>query len=154
MSEYAKGMVTPLTVRGLRMKQQEIPVEEFLPLALCAAGAAGVFPFAIIRLVQGDWFTAAFDLALVCSLVGLALYLRKSQNIRLVSMLLAAFCVGGMLVTIGLRGAEHIMWAYPALLSLFFLVKRQEALIGASLVIAALAYMLYPEVQGLSLIHI
>jgi len=111
----------------------------------------GIFPFAIYRFVSGDNWTALQDAALVSGLALLAYGLYRGNNIRLFSILLAALCVSGMLLTVYMRGPELVFWVFPALLATFFLVRLREALAVSVLVLAALVPMLYGQVSPIEL---
>lgn len=133
------------------MKNKKLPIEELMPLSLCAAGAMGIFPFAVIRFGSGDLPAALLDTGLVSGLAGLAYYLYRSHNVRLVSVLLAVLCLSGVLLTVRLQGPDQVFWVFPALLATYFLIRRREALLATVLVSAALIPMLQGTITSIQL---
>ncbi len=113
-------------------------VEEYLPLMLGIVGALGVFPFAVIRFLNGDYRMALLDSILVALLAGLSYFLYRSHQVRITSMALALITIAGVLATIYLKGVSQVYWLYPVLIGVFFLVERREALIASILTVAAL----------------
>ena len=113
-------------------------VEEYLPLMLGIVGALGVFPFAVIRFLNGDYRMALLDAILVALLASLSYFLYRSHQVRITSMALALIAIAGVLATIYLKGVSQVYWLYPVLVGVFFLIERREALIASILTVAAL----------------
>lgn len=104
-------------------------MEEILPLILSASGALGVFPFTIIRFLEGDWGVGLLDTCIVAGFVFLGVKVYRTGNVRGPSILLAFLCVAGVISTVYLKGPGQIYWAYPAFIALFYLLKPREALL-------------------------
>lgn len=136
------------------MDNKKPNVEEYLPLMLGIVGAIGVFPFAIIRFMNGDYRMALLDAVLVMLLGSLSFFLYKSHRVRVVSLALALIAIAGMLATIYLKGASQVYWIYPVLVGVFFLVERREALIASILAVAALIPFLATEFSAFALTRI
>jgi diguanylate cyclase (GGDEF)-like protein len=136
------------------MDNKKPNVEEYLPLMLGIVGAIGVFPFAIIRFMNGDYRMALLDAVLVMLLGSLSFFLYKSHRVRVVSLALALIAIAGMLATIYLKGASQVYWIYPVLVGVFFLVERREALIASILAVAALIPFLATEFTAFALTRI
>jgi diguanylate cyclase (GGDEF)-like protein len=136
------------------MDNKKPNVEEYLPLMLGIVGAIGVFPFAIIRFMNGDYRMALLDAVLVMLLGSLSFFLYKSHRVRVVSLSLALIAIAGMLATIYLKGASQVYWIYPVLVGVFFLVERREALIASILAVAALIPFLATEFTAFALTRI
>lgn len=105
---------------------------------LSAAGAIGVLPFAIIRLLNGEWLIGIFDAAVVLSFVALGVSVLRTHRVRLASVALSALCVLGVIATVYLRGPMQVFWAYPATLAVFYLLLPREAVAASALLILAL----------------
>jgi diguanylate cyclase (GGDEF)-like protein len=136
------------------MDNKKPNVEEYLPLMLGIVGAIGVFPFAIIRFMNGDYRMALLDAVLVMLLGSLSFFLYKSHRVRVISLALALIAIAGMLATIYLKGASQVYWIYPVLVGVFFLVERREALIASILAVAALIPFLATEFSAFALTRI
>ena len=113
-------------------------VESYLPLILSAAGALGVFPFMVIRYMQGEWVAAIVDTVIVIGFVVLGTYVYQTRRVRFASIAISFFCVGGVLTTVYIIGPHQVYWAYPALMAVFYLVKPTEAIVFAGVTLMAL----------------
>src|SRR5690606_38615541 len=51
-----------------------------------------------------------------------------SRRVRVASVLIAVLCVTGTLVTVQMRGPQQVYWAYPALMTCFYLIRPREAI--------------------------
>lgn len=102
-------------------------VTGYLPLILSAAGALGVAPFAIMRWMNGDWIIAVIDTIIVTGFSSLGIYVYCTRKVRGASIAIALLAVGGTVVTFYLRGPQQIYWAFPALMTTFYLLKPREA---------------------------
>lgn len=138
----------------LNVTSNKPTVEEYLPLLLGIVGAVGVFPFAIIRFLNGEYLVALLDASLVVGLAGLSWYLHNSHNVRVASISLALLAVVGLLLTNYLKGATQVFWIYPVLVGVFFLIERREALVLSALAVAGLAPIISNEFDEFALVSI
>ena len=122
------------------------PLEELLPLILATAGALGVTPFAIMRLMNREWLLGLIDVAIVSGLVALAYSVYRTGHIRLLSLAISAFCVGGMLLSVYVNGPQQFSWAFPAMLAVYFLLRPAEAVTINVVTIASLAVLTHGAV--------
>ena len=129
-------------------------VEEYLPLMLGVVGAVGVFPFAIIRFLNGEYLIALVDATLVIGLAGLSWYLYKTHKVRVASVSLALLAVGGLLLTNYMKGATQVFWIYPVLVGVFFMIERREALLISLLAVGGLAPIIVHKFDSFTLISI
>lgn len=123
------------------------PQARKLPLILSIAGACGVAPFAVVRWVTGDWPIALIDTIIVAGFIVLGTYIYRTRRVRLASVLLTMLCVVGTLVTVHMRGPQQVYWAYPALMTSFYLIRPREALAFTLAMTAALFLLLLGEVE-------
>ncbi|NNC55621.1 MAG: hypothetical protein HKO07_07865, partial [Pseudomonadales bacterium] len=66
--------------------RSRLTLEEFLPLMLCAAGALGVLPFAIVRFVNQEWWVGALDTLIVAGFATLGMFVLRSRRVRFASI--------------------------------------------------------------------
>ena len=130
---------------------RKLTVEAYLPLALSSVAVLGVLPFAVIRLVNGDWMMAVVDCLIVTGFAFLGISVLRPRRVRFASVAIAILCVAGVLTTVYVRGEVQIFWAYPALLAVFYLVKPGEAVLIATIAIIALVPALVPALDAISL---
>lgn len=119
-------------------------LESFLPLLLSIAGALGVFPFAVLRYMQGQWVAALIDTVIVGGFLALGLYVYYTRRVRLASIAISILCAGGVLATVYLIGPHQVYWTYPALMAIFYLVRPRHAIVLAAITVAALLPKLLP----------
>jgi diguanylate cyclase (GGDEF)-like protein len=136
------------------VKTNKPAVEEYLPLMLGIVGAVGVFPFAIIRFLNGEYTIALLDSALVIGLGGLSWYLYKTHNVRVASVSLALLAVAGLLLTNYMTGATQVYWIYPVLVGVFFLIERREALVLSLVAVAGMAPTLVGRLDSFALVSL
>ena len=122
-------------------------IARHMPLILSSAAAAGITPFAVMRWLAGDWPIAIIDTVLVAAFVVLGTYIYRTRRVRAASLLIAALCVIGTLITVHVRGPQQVYWAYPALMTCFYLLKPREAIALTLTMAALLAVRLFDEVD-------
>lgn len=119
--------------------------EGFLPLVLSGAGALGIAPFAVIRFMNGEWLAGVVDVVIVIGLVTLGTFVYRTRKVRFVSIALSVLCISGVVSTVYMSGPQQVLWAYPALMAVFYLVKPRESIIFALALVVALIPRLLPE---------
>ncbi len=125
-------------------------VESCLPLILSAVGALGVLPFIVLRYLQGEWLAAIIDAVIVVGFVGLGIYVYRTRRIRFASIAISCICIAGVISTVYITGPHQVYWAYPVLVSVFYLVRPVEAIALALVTVAALLPSLINDVDSQS----
>ena len=125
-----------------------LSLEEFMPLLLCATGALGVLPFAIIRFMNREWLIGVLDTAIVAGFAMLGMFVLRSRRVRLASVFITILGIAGMLATIYLKGTNQLYWIYPALIVAYYLLKPGEAVLATLVVIIALLPALSVDVDA------
>ncbi|MDX1516404.1 MAG: GGDEF domain-containing protein [Woeseiaceae bacterium] len=119
-------------------------IEEMLPLILSAAGALGVTPFAVMRYMNGDWLIAIIDTLIICGFIMLGTFVYRTRQVRLASVALSLLCIIGVVASVYASGPARILWAYPALMAVFYLMKPREAILLSLTLVALLLPRLLP----------
>ena len=130
---------------------RKLTVEAYLPLALSSVAVLGVLPFAVIRLLEGDWLMSLIDCLIIAGFSFLGISVLRPRRVRFASVSISILCVVGVLTTVYVRGEAQIFWAYPALLAVFYLVKPGEAVLISTLAILALVPALVPALDAVVL---
>lgn len=118
---------------------------------LIAAAVLGVLPFAIMRFMNSEHVLGLLDSIIVVGLATLAFYLYQTREVRIASLCISLVCVAGMIATVYLNGPGQIFWAYPAMVAVFFLVRRNEAVMITSVATVALIPALLPILDNVRL---
>ncbi|MDJ0712217.1 MAG: GGDEF domain-containing protein [Woeseiaceae bacterium] len=128
----------------VRSQPQRKRLETYLPLILSAAGALGVLPFTILRFMQGNWVAAIVDTLIVIGFIALGTYVYQTRRVRFASLAISVLCMGGVMTTVYVNGAQQVYWAFPALMAVFYLVRPSEAVVGVVITIVAILPVLLP----------
>ena len=143
MNEEQSGLETWSYIARSQSTRQS--AEGFLPLVLSGAGAVGVTPFAVMRFMNGEYLAGAIDVVIVVGLVTLGTFVYRTRKVRFVSIALSVLCICGVVSTVYISGPQQVLWAYPALMAVFYLVKPRESIVFALALIVALIPRLLPE---------
>jgi diguanylate cyclase len=135
------------------MKNRERSTEEYIILSISGASALCIAPFFFIRAFYADWSIALLDLFVVVSTASLFAYVYSTSKIQFARWVLAILCIGIVLGTIGLKGAQQIVWLYPGVICIFFLLKPQQSLIITTTMIALLGVFLWDQLNYISIVQ-
>jgi diguanylate cyclase (GGDEF)-like protein len=113
-------------------------LDEFLPVMLCATGAIGVLPFAVIRFMQREWLIGAVDTLIVAGFTVLGVFVLRSRRVRFASVCITVLGVLGLMTTVYLKGAQQVYWAYPALVVAYYLLRPREAVAASAFILVSL----------------
>ena len=101
-------------------------------------GVLGISPYAIYRLLEGNYLVGAADCVIVISTLIAVTYAWRSGDTEKPGIFLATvFTVGSTLVAINL-GVNGVFWLYPLILFNFFMVSPGKAVLATALVLLAL----------------
>lgn len=132
------------------MTMTERSIKEKLLLLLSGVVVVAVTPFAIFRLANEQWTIAILDISIVCALVGLFLHVYVHRETRGSGIVLALTGIAASLAYIHLLGASQILWLYPALTAVFFLLELRRAILITVLALAAAAIVLWGTLPTLA----
>ncbi|MDJ0699243.1 MAG: GGDEF domain-containing protein [Woeseiaceae bacterium] len=129
----------------MRSESKRKSVEHYLPLILSAAGALGVLPFAVIRFMAGEWIVGIVDSVIILGFLVLGTFVYRTRNVRIASYAISVLCVGGVLTSVYVDGPQQILWAFPAIVAVFYLLRPNEAVAFALVLMFALIPALLPS---------
>jgi diguanylate cyclase (GGDEF)-like protein len=110
------------------INQLQVKYQLSLLLLLSIVAVLGVFPFGVIRYLDGNLTAAIIDMTLVLGIIALVGYAYSSKNIRITSAIIAVFINTGVVAIVIANGIDSFLWVYPVFASTFILVKPVEAL--------------------------
>jgi len=123
-------------------------------LIISFGGALAIFPFSVVRFIQGEWLVGVVDLTLVVGMVVLGAFVYVTHKIKLVSLALTIFVLSGMTLLIHLKGPELIYWAYPTLIGVYFILAPRQAMYLTLLTILAITPALINKIEMITFITI
>jgi diguanylate cyclase (GGDEF)-like protein len=89
----------------------------------------GISPFAVYRFLTGSPWVGVLDTGLVMSICAITLYAWRTGDTQRPGILLSITLTGGAIASSTMLGEMGLLWMYPALLSNFFLIKRNAAVV-------------------------
>lgn len=91
-------------------------------------GFALITPFIFIRYHSGDYNVAILNTFISVSMLTLTISVYKTGNTKFASILLSWVGILGMLITVYLQGAEQVIWCYPAMILVYYLLQPKHAI--------------------------
>ena len=104
-------------------------IKETLILQLSCVLAITVTPFAYIRLRAEQWSMVFFDVGIVCIMLLLFIFVYVSRRTRTAGVFMALGFISAALMTTLLLGASQVFWAYPALITAYFMLETRQAVV-------------------------
>ena len=91
-------------------------------------GFALITPFIFLRFFSGDYAVTLLDAFISAGMLSLTISVYKTGNTIFASVLLSWIGILGMLVTVYLQGAEQVIWCYPAMILVYYLLQPKHAI--------------------------
>lgn len=123
--------------------------DEAIILSISGAIAVSILPFVFVRLMQGD---IALGIVNACAVIVTSCFFihvwltRKTIVARWGISLLSMFV---MLSTVYLKGSQQVMWVYPAMTIIFYLLSGYIAAWICVVFMTAIIIMIAPEVSNI-----
>lgn len=103
-----------------------------------ALGVFGISPYAIYRLLEGNYVVGVADVIIVCSTIAAVFYAwRSGDTVKPGIAVSVIFSAASTLIAIKL-GINGLFWIYPLILFNFFMVSPGKALLAMLLVLSTL----------------
>ncbi|MCU7553217.1 GGDEF domain-containing protein [Alteromonas sp. ASW11-19] len=128
------------------MKTIKDDTDVLVVLILSGAMSLGMVPFLIIRYLSREWLIFALDAGAFFATLTLFLYVYVTRKTAVARWLVAILCVVVMFLTVHIKGIENLMWIYPGLAALFFLLIPNVALAIGSVFLLIVTIMVWPQV--------
>jgi len=135
------------------MKNRKRTTEEYIILSICGATAFCIAPFFLIRIFYFEWSIALLDLFAVLSTSTLFTYVYRTGKIHFARWILTLLCIVIVVGTITLKGAQQIVWLYPAVIGIFFLLKPQQSLIISTTMVILLGVFLWDQLNYILIVQ-
>ena len=126
--------------------------KEILLLGLSLVAAVSIGGFSILRLANSDWLIGLFDAVVSVGMVLIAYYVYTTQKVALPSVVLAVTTCIAAVMTVHINGIENISWAYPALVSAFYLLSPKRAILLSLATLVLLSPVLFEGFSHLQFI--
>lgn len=123
-------------------------------IILCISGAISVclLPFIVLRFLQEEWAVAILNSTAVIFTSATFFHVLATGQTELAKKSLSILSVVVMTITIYLKGAEQIVWVYPALTIIFYLLSSYKAALISALFMIAVTSMIWSEADAVYLL--
>ena len=122
--------------------------EESIILMISGAISLFLLPFVVLRFLQGEIPVALLNSAAVSITGGLFFHVLLARQTSMARWGLSLLSVIVMTTTIALKGHAQIVWAYPALTTVFFLLSPRIAALICIAFLANVVLMIWPAVDS------
>lgn len=126
------------------MVKDRLTTEAYINLSLSGATVFAISPFIFYRITIGDWIVASLNGFCVACAAALFIHVWRTGETRISGILLSSLCLLVLIATISLRGATQLLWTYPALIAVFFLMTPHVA----ALLCSATLFVVVTQVTG------
>lgn len=117
-------------------------------LAIATIVAIVLLPFAVYRVILGDWAAAVADSVLIAGVAGIAVYAARRGEAHVAGPVLAVFATAGCLAIAEPIGLTAIFWTAPVLLCNYLLAPVRLAVALSALLIGGQALLHHGELPG------
>ncbi|MCW8956361.1 MAG: GGDEF domain-containing protein [Gammaproteobacteria bacterium] len=112
--------------------------EEYILITLSFGGSISILPFAIFRMMNGEWYVAAADSIMVVGMFILGIYVYLYRQVQFASIVLSILAVSGVVTVIHLKDYTLLNWVYPTLVGVFYILTPSTAFLITSIGVIAL----------------
>lgn len=122
--------------------------EESIILFISGAISISLLPFSIIRILQGEVQVAVLNSFAVLVTVFIFFHVYLTHKTHYARWGLSLLSVVVMTATIGFKGHEQIVWVYPALTTVFFLLSPAIAAAISTVFLVNILVMIWPQIDA------
>jgi len=116
--------------------------------------SVSITPFALIRFYQHDTIIALIDASIAFVMFSLFIYLYISKNIKVAKSFFAVFAMFAVLTSITVKGESQVLWVFPTIVSVYYLMSLKAAQNTIALFIVLLLFTLYSQTNLIYLLTI
>lgn len=118
-------------------------------MSIAGASALCIMPFFFIRVFYAEWLIALLDLFAVVSTSSIFVYVFKTGKTLFARNSMAMLCILLVLGTISIKGAQQLVWLYPGIIGVFYLLKPKQALGITAFIVALLGVLLWQQLDDI-----
>lgn len=135
----------------LKESRANLRLEEDIMMIQGALGVLAILPFAVSRILQGEWIMVILDLLIISGIISLGVYGRNGANFRTVSTLFTLMYTSGVLAVVSIKGPDMLFWAYPTAIGGYFMVRLKVAIIISVLSAISVTVLVYEALSAFQL---
>jgi len=147
-------MINKDCLRSMNTAISKHNADSAIILLISGSITISLLPFCIIRMMQGDWALAVLNVCITSLTFALFCYVYYTCETLIARWGLSLLSMVAMLITIHLGGAEQILWLYPTLTTVFYMLSAHFAAVIGIICLVAAFVIIYPEVNPLYLLTV
>lgn len=98
-------------------------------ITLSIMAGVSVFPFSIMRILNGNIVHAVIDFSLSCMFFAISAYVYKTKKTHYPGILLTFICMGGLSILLNIHGPSFVYWAYPIVICSYYISSPRVSFI-------------------------
>lgn len=123
-------------------------------LSLSFLATVTIAPFMLLRWLNGDITLAIINGIISITAVIFFIFIYTTRKVNFAQNLFAVFLVVGVLVTTFIKGESQVLWAFPSIIAIYYLMPIKLAQITSVLLVLTLTGIIYPKVELITFISI
>jgi len=123
-------------------------------LSLCLLATITISPFILLRWLDGDITLAIIDGISSLTAIVFFMFIYITRKIETAQKLFAIFLATTALTTIYIKGESQVLWTFPTIITIFYLMPLKWAKITSAVVIFILLVIIYPKANLVSFFSI
>lgn len=120
--------------------------EESIILSISGLISICLLPFAVIRMLQGDVSVAILNTTAVVVTTSIFFHVFVTNETQIARWGLSLLSVAVMITTVHLKGEQQLIWIYPALTTVFFLLTPHIAAVIGSIFLLIILTMVWTAI--------
>jgi len=139
-------------VESIYMLKRTAPEKVLLSLSLLAT--VTISPFMFLRWLNGDITLAIINGIISLTAIIFFIFIYITRKIEIAQKIFSIFLASAVLTTTFIKGESQVLWAFPAVIAIYYLMPLKLAKITTTLLVIILSIIIYPKVELISLISI
>lgn len=123
-------------------------------LSLSFFATITISPFMFLRWFDGDVTLAIIDGIISLTAIIFFMFIYITREIGVAQKLFALFLVAATLTTIFVKGESQVLWAFPAIIAIYYLMPLKFARVTSVVLVVAILAIVYPKADLISLLTI
>lgn len=123
-------------------------------LSLSLLATFTILPFMFLRWSDGDIALAILDGIIALTALVFFIFIYTTRQVATALKSFSAFLTLATLTTIYIKGESQVLWAFPSIIAIFYLMPLKWAKITSAILILAIPTVLYSKVDLISLFTI
>ena len=119
-------------------------------LSLSFLATITISPFVVLRWLNGDISLAIIDGITSLASISFFMFIYITRKIETAQKLFAVFLATAVLTTIYIKGESQVLWTFPAIITIFYLMPLKMAKVASAILVLLLLIIIYPKVNLVS----